>query len=73
VGWKAGAAGRASVNDGAELLAAEAPGALAGGEAWVGEGRKAGAGGAAKDGAELLVPEVPPLAGALAGKLENPP
>jgi len=42
----------------------------------VGEGRKAGpgAGGAsAKDGAELLAPEVPPLAGALAGKLENPP
>ena len=47
---------------------------LVGGEVGVGEGRKAGtAGGAAKDGAEILAPEVLAPAGALAGKLENPP
>jgi len=45
-----------------------------GGEVGVGEGRKAGAEGrAAKDGAELLSPEVPALAAVLAGKLEKPP
>jgi len=45
-----------------------------GGEVGVGEGRKAGTeGGAAKEGAELLSPEVPALAAVLAGKLEKPP
>jgi len=40
----------------------------------VGEGRKeVTAGRAAKDGAELLSPEVPALAAVLAGKLEKPP
>ena len=45
-----------------------------GGEVGVGEGRKAGTEGrAAKDGVELLSPEVPALAAVLAGKLEKPP